>query len=286
MVLELKVLAKSRREKIGPLGAMYLRSFGFIDADDSLEDVAQLTRIDLARMERLFFPRDVEHTPWQKPSLPCPLPLDDFIERLEKRDRPPKLRSRTEFEAIQSAFKCPYVLARTFAFMAAAKAEVDIVASPRRLNAGEQVVAISQRVQLHLEKAIRDLEPLGSYATGPAIALEHAVDVLKREATVINREMEELPDRRGRPDLWKIAFAQCLGFGWYKLTKRTPSAGAGEASFVHFVESAFNSIDPENCESWESSVKTAIALVAKKPLTDRWNRWEFMRAGVSSAPAE
>jgi hypothetical protein len=284
--LDLKISGQLRREKIGPLGEMYLRSFGFIGPEDSLEDVAQITRIDLARMERTFFPKDVQHTRWQKPSLPCPFPLDDCVELLAKRSRPPKLRSEAELAAIRSGSSCPYILARTYAFMAATRAEVDSIATPRRWKAGARALEINEKVQQHLAKAVRDLEPLGWYGVTLANALEQGVVAVQRQVAIIDSELEDLPDRRGSPDLWKIAFATVLGFGWYLLTARTPSAGAGEASFVHFVESAFNSIDPENCESWESSIKTAIALVAKRPPTDRWNRWEFMRSDVVSTSSQ
>ena len=228
-------------------------------------------------MERLFFPRDVECIHWQRPLLPYHFPLDDFIELLAKRSRPPKLRSKTELTAIRPDCGCPYLLARTYAFMAATAAEVESVATPRRWKAGVQVSSINQRIHRQLGRAIRDLEPLGSYATVSARALERAADILERESAIITSDVDELPDRRGGPDLWKIAFVEVLGYCWYLLTKRAPSAGPGEASFVHFVESAFNSIDPEICEIWESSIKTALALVMKRPPNNRWNRWEFMK---------
>jgi hypothetical protein len=264
------------------LFSRHLRSFGFIYPEDPLEEISQLTRIDLAKLERSFFPRQVQHIPWKKPSIS--LPLDDFVELLAKRSRPPKLRVRSELAKIRPSCRCPYLLARTYSFIGVAKAEANCIATPRCWEAGKQVLDISQKIEKNIAEAIRDLQPLGYYGTTSIRALENACDILRNQAASIRSELKELPDRRGSPDIWKIAFAEALGFGWYLLTKRMPSAAAGEASFVHFVEAAYNSIEPENCESWESSIKTAIALVKQRPPNDRWNRWEFVTSeDVSSS---
>lgn len=258
----------TQREKFGRFGETVIASTptGWLDP--------QCTRIDIARLEKRFFPDlDREHVPWQKPS--PSLPLDDFVDLLRTRSRPPKLRPATDLD--RSKCECPFLAARVYVFMAVAHAESKAPIASTQLRDANAARKATSKVQRELQRLTSQLDQQNYYLRAITKRLQNCLNQVGACAEEMTEDIRDLPDARGKPDFWKIQFALMLGFAWYQLTGRKPSSPGPrqQVSFARFVEAAYDSVDPEREETWDSQIRTALALVERRPLRDRWNRAEF-----------
>jgi hypothetical protein len=266
----------AQREKFGRFGEVVIASTptGWLDP--------QRTRIDLARLEQRFFGNfDGELVPWRKP-LP-PLPLDDFLDILRTRSRAPKLRPKAELTRLK--WECPYRRARVCVFMAVAHAESRAFIAARQIRDANAARKAASKIQRELQRIASELDQQNYYLRNITELLQKPAKRIAAYAEEIKGEIRDLPDTRGKPDFWKIEFVFVLGFVWHALTGRSPSPpGSGDVTFVRFVEAAYDSVDPEREETWDSQIKTALALVKRRPPDDRWNRAEFLRLSQPASP--
>lgn len=256
------------REKFGRFAEMVFASTptGALDP--------QWTRIDIAQLEKRFFPNhDEEYVPWRKPS--PSLPVDDFIDLLRTRLRAPKLRSEADLS--RSKIKCPYRTARVAVFMAVAHAESKAFIAAAQLRDANAARKAGSKIQRELQRLAAQLDQQNYYLRAITERLQDCAKQVHTYAEKITEDIRDLPDARGKPDFWKIQFAMVLGFTWFRLSGREPSPPGPkhQASFARFVEAAYESVDPEREVSWDSQIKTAMALVERRPPNDRWSRGEF-----------
>lgn len=161
--------------------------------------------------------------------------------------------------------------------MAVAHAEsVSSTATIQLRDANKACKALA-KVQRELERLISELDHKNYYLRGVTEILQNCAKSTNDTKAEINESIRDLPDARGKPDVWKVQFVLILGFAWHTLTGRDPSPpGPGKIGFVRFVEAAYESVDPTREESWDSQIRTALALIKRRPPNDRWNRAEFL----------
>lgn len=207
---------------------------------------------------------------WKEPS-PA-LPIDDLIADLIRRNKEPRLLSRSELKERQGVV-CPYYIAR-FAVAAAVDAATTAAAEdPAEMakrwriheKAARQAITAIAAIDETLLSASRPAPRLPFVETPELVAAYKTVLLLRRmdsfdriadEAQKWRRFYQQA---RGKPfDVWRAVFAAELGFAWAALTGALPSRNE---DFTYFVAAAYASIDDELSEfSWERAIRRVVKL--------------------------
>jgi hypothetical protein len=225
--------------------------------------------------ERLLAGRS-EPTPpsdWRCWTKPTPaLPIDEMISDLMRRNREPRLRSRSGLSA--EGIACPFYQLR-FAIAAAVDAATEA--------GSEDPAQMAERWHSHEKKArqaaqvIKDIAaslPHSKQRPTPRLPLVEPPELISAyKMTMLLRHMGTFDciadharryrqlfqyDRGEAHHTWRVVFAADLGFVWAALTGENP---ARTEPFIEFIIACFESIaDGQPEVSWERPIRRALDL--------------------------
>jgi hypothetical protein len=109
-------------------------------------------------------------------------------------------------------------------------------------------------------------------------------DDLKTLIASVQSEISDLEHqlskkRCAKGDVWKICFAQTLGYGWHDLVGRPPAwtAESKRILFLDLVRAAFETLGGPSFEKWNRACRTAIEQERKRPVAEQWDYVRLIR---------
>ena len=238
-----------------------------------LDDIIHWRFGDVA--ERLLAAHSEPNPPpdWRCWTEPAPaLPIDEMISDLMRRNREPRLRSRSELSA--EGIACPFYQLRfavaTAVDAAAAAASEDPMEMAERWRSQEEKMRLAAQMVEDIAASL----PHSKLRAAPRLPLVEPPEVISAYKMVMllrhmgtfdciadyaRRYRGLFQHDRGEPyDVWRAVFAADLGFAWAALTGENP---ARTEPFIEFIVACFESIADRQPEiSWERPIRRAMAL--------------------------
>lgn len=203
--------------------------------------------------------------PWTLPT--SPLPIDNFIASIVKRERSPRVRPRDALLKFDFG-GCPYAIARhgvvSAFFHASAHRELDELraVSTAKMRALKDELP---SLRTDLLKSIGNIAAIGTaqeqFQEVNFAAFRTLQEGLLAALSAIDSTGQEISDlflsrSQNQGNIWRIRFAGALFRTWWQLTDQDPSPSG---LFIDFANSAWNSLSSADLPevSWESAVRTA-----------------------------
>jgi hypothetical protein len=188
--------------------------------------------------------------PWNKPN--ASLSIDDTVEALLKRARPPRIEKSKLPYSHMLAGGCPYFHARLSVATAIDLATRDYAKWPERLSTTKDLLSRYRTSLEAIQNAIPELidlsEQIQSSADHPLaypwlMSGEKIIGAAQQLSLAIentNFAVDAHHEKwvNNQPDIWRIEFVGALANGWKQITRR-PAANSDP--FKEFVGAAWNS---------------------------------------------